>query len=45
MNWKINEVENLLVNIKNTEIIVKKHAANSLNLVLDFILTTTKANS
>ena len=26
MNWKINEVENLIINIKNTEIIVKKHA-------------------
>ena len=45
MNWKINEVENLIINIKNTEINIKKHASNSLYLVLDFILTTSKANN
>ena len=42
----LNEVENLIVNIKNTEINVKKHASISLYLVLDFIVTTAiKANN
>ena len=45
MSWKIGEVESLIINIKNTEINVKKHATNSLNLVLDFILNTAKANN
>ena len=46
MSWKLNEVENLIVNIKNTEINVKKHASISLYLVLDFIVTTAiKANN
>ena len=42
MNWKVNEVENLIINIKTTEINIKKHASNSLYLVLDFILTTAE---
>ena len=45
MNWKINEVENLIINIKNTEINIKKHATNSLYLVLNFILATSKVNN
>ena len=45
MNWKVNEVENLIINIKNLEIDVKKHASSSLNLVLDFILNTASANN
>ena len=45
MNWKVNEVENLIINIKNLEIDVKKHASSSLNLVLDFILNTSSANN
>ena len=45
MNWKVNEVENLIINIKNLEIDVKKHASCSLNLVLDFILNTASANN
>ena len=45
MNWKIDEVENLIINIKNTEINIKKHATNSLYLVLNFILTTSKVNN
>ena len=46
MNWRVNEVENLILSIKNKEIDVKKHASNSLYLVLDFILTTAaKTNS
>ena len=27
MSWKVNEVENLIINIKNTEMNVKKHAS------------------
>tara|TARA_B100001173_G_scaffold9187_1_gene8049 strand:- start:1435 stop:2427 length:993 start_codon:yes stop_codon:yes gene_type:complete len=45
MNWKVSEVENLIINIKNLEIDVKKHASSSLNLVFDFILNTTSANN
>ena len=45
MNWKVNEVENLIINIKNLEIDVKKHASSSLNLVFDFILNTSSANN
>ena len=45
MNWKVNEVENLIININNLEIDVKKHASSSLNLVLDFILNTASANN
>ena len=45
MNWKVNEVENLIINIKNLEIDVKKHTSSSLNLVLDFILNTASANN
>ena len=46
MSWKVNEVENLIINIKNTEMNVKKHASISLYLVLDFIVTTAiKANN
>ena len=45
MNWRVSEVENLIINIKNLEIDVKKHASSSLNLVLDFILNTASANN
>ena len=45
MSWKINDIENLIVKIKNTEIEVKKHATNSIHLVFDFILATAKANN
>ena len=45
MSWKINDIENLIVKIKNTEIEVKKHASNSLYLVFDFILATARANN
>ena len=45
MNWRVSEVENLIINIKNLEIDVKKHASCSLNLVLDFILNTASANN
>ena len=45
MNWKVSEVENLIINIKNLEIDVKKHASSSLNLVFDFILNTTSASN
>ena len=45
MNWKVGEVENLIINIKNLEIDVKKHASSSLNLVFDFILNTSSANN
>ena len=44
-NWKVSEVENLIINIKNLEIDVKKHASSSLNLVFDFILNTASANN
>ena len=45
MNWKVSEVENLIINIKNLEIDVKKHASSSLNLVFDFILNTASADN
>ena len=45
MSWKINDIENLIVKIKNTEIEVKKHASNSIHLVFDFILATASTNN
>ena len=45
MSWKINDIENLIVKIKNTEIEVKKHASNSIHLVFDFILATARTNN
>ena len=45
ISWKINDIENLIVKIKDTEIEVKKHASNSLHLVFDFILATARSNN
>ncbi len=45
MNWKIKDIENLMIEVQNTEINVKKHTTNSLYLVLDFILATTSSSN
>ena len=45
LTWKIKDIETLLININYTEINVKKHASNSLKLVLDFLFNTVKFNN
>ena len=45
LKWKVNEVENLLFNLKNVELSTKKYSTNSLKIIYDFILGTAQTNS
>ena len=45
LNWKINDIENLLLNLQNVELSVKKHSVNSLHIIYDFILDTAKTSN
>ena len=38
MNWRSEDIENLIYKINNIEFLVKKNTINSLNIVSDFIL-------
>tara|TARA_B100000029_G_scaffold320165_1_gene312527 strand:+ start:7190 stop:8173 length:984 start_codon:yes stop_codon:yes gene_type:complete len=38
--WSLKSAENLVVNINDIELLIKKNSANSLNIISDFILST-----
>lgn len=43
--WSINSISNLLYELNDLELLLKKNNENSLNILNDFILTKSKANS
>ena len=45
VNWTKNETENLIYEINDLELLVKKNSLSSLNLISDFILSTSKNTS
>ena len=42
LNWSRSDAENLIYKISNIEILVKKNSDNSLNIISDFLLNTSK---
>ena len=45
LKWKIKDIENLLFSLKDIELSAKKHSANSLNIIYDFILNTAQSSN
>ena len=45
LKWKIKDIENLLFSLKDIELSAKKHSANSLNIIYDFILNTAQPSN
>jgi len=45
LKWKVNEIEKLLYSINDMELSVKKNSISSLNIIYDFIMSTTQANN
>ena len=45
LKWKIKDIENLLFSLKDIELSTKKHSANSLNIIYDFILSTAQPSN
>ena len=45
LKWKIKDIENLLFSLKDIELASKKHSANSLNIIFDFILSTAQPSN
>ena len=45
LKWKIKDIENLLFSLKDIELASKKHSANSLNIIYDFILNTAQPSN
>ena len=45
LKWKIKDIENLLFSLKDVELSAKKHSANSLNIIYDFILSTAQTSN
>ena len=45
INWKTKQISELIVDINSIELQIKKDAVNAVNLVSDFILTKSFANS
>ena len=41
-NWPLKKVKNMIININNVELLIKKNSINSLNILSDFIITQTK---
>ena len=42
LSWELNEIENLIININNIEVLIKKNSNNAINIIYDFILNTGK---
>ena len=43
--WSLDKTYNLMNEINKTELDIKKNSLNSLNILFNFILNTTKTNS
>ena len=41
-NWPLKKIKNMITNINNIELLIKKNSINSLNILSDFIITQTK---
>jgi len=41
-NWPLKRSKNMITNINNIELLIKKNSINSLNILSDFIITQTK---
>ena len=41
-NWSLKKIKNMITNINNIELLIKKNSINSLNILSDFIITQTK---
>ena len=41
-NWPLKKIKNMISNINNIELLIKKNSINSLNILSDFIITQTK---
>ena len=41
-NWPLQKIKNMITNINNIELLIKKNSINSLNILSDFIITQTK---
>ena len=41
-NWPLKKVKDMITNINNIELLIKKNSINSLNILSDFIITQTK---
>ena len=36
--WSLKKINNMIININETELLIKKNSANSLNILSDFII-------
>jgi DNA polymerase-3 subunit delta len=43
-NWSIEKIEILMTNINKTELLIKKHSPNSINILSDFLINESKKN-
>ena len=41
-NWPLKKIKNMITNINNIELLIKKNSINSLNILSDFIISQTK---
>ena len=41
-NWSLKKIKNMIININNIELLIKKNYANSLNILSDFIIAQAK---
>ena len=41
-NWPLKKIKDMITNINNIELLIKKNSINSLNILSDFIITQTK---
>jgi len=41
-NWPLKKIKNMIININNIELLIKKNYANSLNILSDFIIAQAK---
>ena len=44
INWKPNRIENLIGELNQIELQVKKYSSNAINIVIDFILNQLSSN-
>lgn len=44
-NWSITDIERLIFETVNTELLIKKNNENSLNILVDFLLSKSKINN
>ena len=41
-NWSLDKIKKMIINISETELLIKKNSINSLNILSDFILTQSR---